>query len=82
MVQMAQVQQPEQKYVTDGTHVYPFNEYLVELVVRGELKYCEYPIEPPSPKARVAVAKDDPLMDTVQKQLFGGMETLNEPEAA
>lgn len=34
---------PEQRWVTDGQHVYPHNEHLEDLVKRGEVQFCDPP---------------------------------------
>jgi hypothetical protein len=80
MVQVAQPSQPEQKFVTDGSHVYHYNEHLAELVARGDLKYCEYPKEPARRKPQVTVPLDEPVMEEVQEQLAGGMKDVDEDD--
>lgn len=82
MVQMARAEQPEQKYVTDGIHVYPYNEYLDELVKRGELTFCERPLLPPTRKLKPTVPEDDDTMVAVQNQLEGGLKDNDDTEHA
>lgn len=81
MVQMARAEQTQQRYVTDGDHVYPYNEYLDDLLKRGELKFCERPLLPPARKAKPEVPPDDEVMVVVQNQLEGGLKDNDEPEA-
>ena len=73
MVQVTQPTQEEQKYVTDGTHVYHYNEYLAELVENGTLKYCDRPLVPP-PRKKKTLVPNEPVMEDVQQQLAGGLD--------
>lgn len=74
MVQVAQPPQSEQKYVTDGSHVYHYNDHLAELVSRGELKYCEYPKKPQARKPSFPVLPTEPVMEEAQMALAGGLD--------
>jgi hypothetical protein len=74
MVQAAQPIQSEQKYVTDGTHVYHYNEHLDELLARGELKYCDRPLVPQRRKPKFEFPPNEPIMEDVQQQLAGGLK--------
>lgn len=78
MVQATQPSQSEQKYVTDGHHVYHYNEHLAELLARGDLKYCERPLVPSARKKGPTVPPNEPIMEEVQRDLAGGMETDDE----
>jgi len=75
MVQHTQPPQSEQAYVTDGHHVYHYNEHLAELVARGDLKYCDRPLLPP---ARKKGPPNEPIMQEVQNDLAGGIEDNDE----
>jgi hypothetical protein len=71
---MVQLAQSEQKYVTDGSHTYHYNEHLAELVARGDLKYCDRPSKPQPRKPSFPVLVDEPVMEDVQQQLAGGLK--------
>ncbi len=71
MVQHTQPSQSEQAYVTDGHHVYHYNEHLAELVARGDLKYCDRPLVPMNKKR--PVPPNEPIMQEVQNDLAGGI---------
>jgi len=72
MVQAVQSPPKEQQYVTDGNHVYHYNEHLAELVANDTLKFCERPLLPPS-REKKTVVPDEPVMEDVQQQLAGGL---------
>jgi hypothetical protein len=74
MVQVAQSTQSEQKYVTDGSHVYHYNEHLDELLARGDLKYCERPLVPKARKPSFQILPDEPMMEDAQFALASGLD--------
>ncbi len=77
---MVQAAQPEQKYVTDGSHTYHYNDHLAELVARGDLKYCPYPTVPQRRKPSFPVTPNEPIMEDVQQQLAGGLDVDNDKD--
>lgn len=81
MVHQTQPIQPEQKYVTDGHHVYHYNEHLAELVARDQLKYCERPLFPPARKKGPPVVPNEPIMEVVQSDLAGGVKDHEDDDA-
>ena len=77
---MVQLAQPEQKYVTDGSHTYHYNEHLAELVARGDLKYCDRPIKPQPRKPNFPQTPNEPMMEEVQRQIAGGLDADDDKE--
>lgn len=55
------------KYVTDGTHTYPYNQFLDELLNNGKLKFCDRP-DPSTRVAAPAPPKRSPVTMTIEER--------------
>jgi hypothetical protein len=44
------------------------------LVARGDLKYCDRPLKPQPRKPNFPLTPNEPMMETVQEQLAGGLQ--------
>lgn len=62
-----QLQDEVGKYVTDGTHTYPYNAYLDDLLANGKLKFCDRP-DPAQRVMPAPVPKRSPVMMTLEER--------------